>query len=932
MKLTKRIVALLICVLMVAAMLPAGIFAEDTTGTTVSDFTVSLPFDDAGTRQTSSYFTYKAEGSGLTFSGTNVWYNYVTEEDGNVYASLNGIASAGYSFQSTEGLLNNRLIGISFRTRLNFNDATQTGKFIFPIIRSSKDGQDSTGTGNPLAVYVHNEASGTIGSFGYTTGNGTAGWTSFGYECVPNTWYDIQFVYNSATCNGAVYITDGTTSYSGTIDALDMTNLQEILMFRGYSKAYLNVDLDDLYITSNPAIDASNNFDGLQFATVEDLVQTYPSAVPTLAGFVGSGDISYYNIITGENGDKYLEYPLGSTTNAALTWTEALYKADAEKAKAGEAKQISLLNNGSFVVSFDFKHGTGNYTAERGMLSLKTAFGELRIINMGASDLFFGPGNGFKIGTLTTGEDAEWHNIKTVFIPTDGEMCYEFYIDGELAAYTTFAGGSYNFYTKASGSWVASTGLVGGYESDEMASYTDANENGQYDEGEDFETVGWAAKSSWGTYDANNKRTPIGLWDMVDNDGNMDTIASIYMFHFNKGNFFLDDLAVKSLTASDPIENAELLGYQLSDDKTAVRLIAGVDSLDFGRVGMDVEVLKNGEWVLVENSKMTDTVYTAISADDQVVIAKELGASFMYMLAINDVDSDGAIRVTPYTTKDSVRYYGNSKHYIIDFNEGTISVSYPEVRTPDYSDGLDTTGANNGYCYNAWSSYTWETLNTPLADLGWGGESGKTPSATLNADGSILINANGMAFASKNKITDADGNPITDGDGNTLYKDASFSRRVKFAYVIPTDLENYKGATFIITAKVKATELIQEVTKEVEGSDGNTYNAHYQEVVEGGLATMQFGFMTDYKTNMLAYNNYTVTDDGEWVEVSAQITITDAVLSNANMTTILDDDGVSHYSPLRPTLNFAGPGNPCLVNEFYISDLALTIIPALDAE
>ena len=50
MKTTKRILALVICVMMIAAMLPAGIFADDTTTeeTTLlsNDFDIYLPFDD----------------------------------------------------------------------------------------------------------------------------------------------------------------------------------------------------------------------------------------------------------------------------------------------------------------------------------------------------------------------------------------------------------------------------------------------------------------------------------------------------------------------------------------------------------------------------------------------------------------------------------------------------------------------------------------------------------------------------------------------------------------------------------------------------------------------------------------------------------------------------------------------------------------------
>lgn len=985
MKTTKRILALVICVMMIAAMLPAGIFADDTTTeeTTLlsNDFDIYLPFDDA-VGWSATYFGLKSVGSNLVYSGTSdsgsslYWGNYAVE-DGNKYSYLTKATLGGYSIKNATGYDNfNKPFQIKLRMNLHFLSTTTTGELFIPVVRLS-DSTNATGgiSGftNVLAVKAPSTTATArsaddevIGTIGHCTNSGAGSFVNSGYTIYANTWYDIELLYNPANGKGYWKVTDGTNSYIDDFDnsqSMDMIN--QVVLFRlSGSKNAIGMKMDDLRLTSNIKFESSTDMSDLVYATGtnaetgESETYTYASAAPNFLGFAASGsNNTWWNLID-ENGNKYISRVKGSNANTdakPITLTDS----------------FDVLDTGAFAYTYAFKYGEGVPSNGAGMLSVKIGdvsdVSELRIINMTQDgSLYFGvasSGTDFKIGQLTTTaskDGARWHTIRVEFHPYIAEdyadMCYRFYIDGELAAYSIVVKGiddageitySYNFYTKASGSWTGKTDITASSKRLQYVKSGDTNENGVEDEGETFvyaykwETDG----DSWNSGSDNVGRQPVGYWDGYDKEdldgtvtkvtpvGDIAAINSLYMFHDVIASLSLDNLKVETIEESDPIEYAELIGYQLGSDGESVRLIAGIDSLEFGRVGMDIDIYEeNVGWTKVEDSQKTDSVYISITADRKIESALEQGCNFIYMFSIVGIDGNGVIRVSPYATKDGVKYYGESKSYIITF-EDKVSVSKAKTYTTDYSDGLDTTGNNNGYCCNSWSSYSWADLNEPNADIGWGGE-GTGHTATLTDDGSVKLTSalyvNAESDTNYHTTKDEDGNivRVTDAEGNELIKNFTHSRRIKFAYVIPTDLENYIGYTFVISARIKATAVGASVSKNVEVG-GVSYAALYDEVVEKGTASIEFGFMTDYKTNMISSNTYTISDDGEWIEVTASLTITtDLLTKNANMTTITDEDVNTHYSPLRPTLNMGSTSG--YLSESYIDDITLTIIPGAE--
>lgn len=999
MRLTKKVIALLLCALMVATVLPVGVFAADESTYSVGE--VNLNFDFEGdTSWSETYFNNHKGSSPVTFQGTKdssstkYWGNYVKEENGNTYSYAAKAAGNGYTIRNETGY--SSFVGftrISFRMRFNSLSNTNTKNLYFPIVRLSAGIAygGTTGFANLVALGTSNTDSNYYGEAAKTDGTknligylyaGSGGGSSFnqnGLAAYSDTWYDLDLIFDKVTGKYWLVITDGTSKYetNGTntvLKGLDILN--QIVLFRSNSGNSVAVGFDDLHLTNvltnfgTLGTDMSN----LAYAS-EDV--THSSTTPYFMGFTSQGSANAnWNLITETEGDvtnKYISHIEGAK-DSPITFTDTL----------------DLLDRGCFSYSFDIRRDGGNQVG--GLLSVKVAdmgsVSEFRIINMiGDGSLIFGPSSDttFKIAQLTTPASeggAKWHNIKTVFKPFVEadyiDMCYEFYMDGNLVAYTdvvTVDGNySYNLYTKASGEWK----VIADLQPAKVQKYMDG----------ETEKAKWVgvdenieARCSWGDDTNNIHRLPMGYWDgyaVVGVDGNEDkeyqdgviaNMASIYMFHYIQAGLSLDNLKLDFLT-DDAIESAEIVGYQINDAKDSVRFITCVDSQDFGQVGVDVQVFdatadmatsKTVEplWITKVNNKMTNTVFTAITADgEQVGAMEEFGARFFTMLTVEQIDSSATVRLRPYTTKDSVRTYGAPTAYIITYENGEVSVEKAPYLSADYSDGFVTSGGSgtNGYCYSAWSSYTWETLTDGvLADIGWGGES-NTRAAVLQDDGSIKINTD-LVFKTTHKIQidvpvlDEEGNPtydendkpvtekvdVKDNEGNQLYKSSSFSRRIKFANIIPTNLEDYKGYTFVLTAKVKATQINDRIMKDVvvgEGEDAVTYKAAFDEEDPDGQCGISFGFMTDYKTYMVSCNQYVIKNDGKWMEIHAAVNVNDALLAHeyvapktADQGPVTDTEGVVHPAPLRPTINLSDSVDSGYTRELYVKDLALTIVP-----
>ena len=995
MKRMNKMIALFLCVLMLVAVLPAGVFAEDATTEETevlsNDFDISLPFDDIGSAAAADYVTAKGSAYNLANFGSS--YSTATE-DGNVYATTSGPTGKGMvSFKNSNGYLNfDDPFQISFRMKLGHKSDTLLSGLYLPVIRLGT-GDKNTGTGTLNLLVIGTKSGYVTGSVATETERGVIGelmpgkdatttYTATGFKIYADTWYDVVVGFNPSTKEAYFTATDGVDSYAFSwTTSLTLKPVDSVMLFRTYGTHDAVKCLDDVCLKNvNMAFSASNDMNSLEFATgtneetSEPETYTYPSTTPALSGFAASGVNDKWELVeeTDEEGNvvnKYIKH-IKNATAAPLTWKD----------------NLGMIDQTPFEVSWRFKWGTVNSTGA-GMFSVKLGnnpIDELRIINMkGDGNIYFGPGavGTVQIAQLTTDTNnaenggAQWHDIKVQLIPhvteTVVDMCYRFWVDGDLVAYTQFDGDNYNFYTKASGSWACKANLNPVKYVEEIKSGEDTNGNGVLDEGEDFTTqFNWKQSGVWGNDANNTKRIPFSLWDGYEKvylngtseklatDGVLDGIASIYMFHYNTGEFCLDDLRVSTIDMGETIESVEMLGYQLGSDDASVRFVAGVDSLDFGQVGMDVQVFEQTSadgWVTKVDNSMTNAVYMALNADGEDVTAIELGAKYFAALAITEINSSDIIRIRPYVTKNTVRIYGESVVYAIDYDATNgVSVSTLATYVNDFSNGVTKGGITDGY-----KKSTYAQLIAPDGDWGSGGEGGSR--VVGEADGAMKINVSSLYHYdptttnedtlkkwyytyTTESVDEETGEPVTtlhtvkDADGNAIPKQGSMSARYKIAHVIPYDYTELMGKTLIISAKVKVAEVKKSVKVDVEGYTGevseenkSVYQKPVAEVDSTAKATIGFGFFEDvlysFKGTEAAGNvkYYELGVSDEWVELVAAIEVTEELVAGISKKN--DDNGIAQPIPLRPTLQLGNPNGWASV--LYVDDVTCMVAPTI---
>ena len=121
-------------------------------------------------------------------------------------------------------------------------------------------------------------------------------------------------------------------------------------------------------------------------------------------------------------------------------------------------------------------------------------------------------------------------------------------------------------------------------------------------------------------------------------------------------------------------EGAEIIGTQTAISESAVRVVAGVDSLYYTQIGF---VAKYGD---KETVTKTNTVFSSIEADGNTVTAEELGSRFLSTLAINSLDEDEGIdgktfTVTPVVNIGEIEIMGETVTYRISVASGELVVS-----------------------------------------------------------------------------------------------------------------------------------------------------------------------------------------------------------------------------------------------------------------
>ena len=167
--------------------------------------------------------------------------------------------------------------------------------------------------------------------------------------------------------------------------------------------------------------------------------------------------------------------------------------------------------------------------------------------------------------------------------------------------------------------------------------------------------------------------------------------------------------------------SADYVGYQtteIHDDAFDVRMIAGLDSLDYAATGFVVTTLweNNGDIQAKERDIDTLTVYESLKANGKTVTAAELGSKYLVALPVEDIDATKdhvEIVIRPYVKKNGVRTYGDA---IILMYMGEKNGNYPVLesaaRSVEYTaSASDDTHIRRGLADNFGDKVTMELKN-----------------------------------------------------------------------------------------------------------------------------------------------------------------------------------------------------------------------------
>ena len=453
MKLTKRMLAILLCVMMVVTAFPTSVFAADVETATAETETAATPTQvkhsywdfeslDAGT--TSVKGTTLFADSGIGFTGKNEDWTIGTDEDGNRYGSI--AASADRTLYDSANFMYRNAFELSFRIRFqgsgnsnstpslvrlfyknDFNTAYNRVEFI-EILGAVKNDSDGYDFGTYLSENV------TLGSQ-----------VSTGVTIDPTKWYDISYRIDMETGEMALAI-DGAPVASGTVkivktlldlEATDPTKVNEVdylLFARAYSQAI--ADFDNIHI--RPIASVSTKDEVTEYVNLDGGEGTAAAMGYTVAQAGGMSAKINTKWVTLKNGQLYM---VNGETSDAVQITGI---SSAIGSKPFEVFfDYNSLSTGEFGAFLEFIYNTGTVTNRRPLYVLSAGTGTNSTKVSGEIGFGFGGRNAAK-NMLFHFPTGETHNIGVRFYPAD--QTYIFFLDGEKVAYTTNVDGVYTLY------------------------------------------------------------------------------------------------------------------------------------------------------------------------------------------------------------------------------------------------------------------------------------------------------------------------------------------------------------------------------------------------------------------------------------------------------------------------------------------------------
>ena len=132
---------------------------------------------------------------------------------------------------------------------------------------------------------------------------------------------------------------------------------------------------------------------------------------------------------------------------------------------------------------------------------------------------------------------------------------------------------------------------------------------------------------------------------------------------------------------------AEFAGFQVSADTTAIRVLAGINSLYYDKLGVTVELYADGE-LQGEKTDCVSVVFSSVLNDGKTVTAEELGYSYLAALKVENIDrsnySDDAnvyFVVKPFSVIGDEKFEGVPRRVYI-YSEGDGTQAFSNYKRP----------------------------------------------------------------------------------------------------------------------------------------------------------------------------------------------------------------------------------------------------------
>ncbi len=524
MKLTKRLVALLVCVMMVVSILPMGVSAA--VGNTTNRMDVKktwhehLTFEGLENGKVMTANDFNSQLDRLTFyddhtyvgasNGLVIMADPAAPESGNTVvgptnATGTVIGHGGLCLQNSKYL--SGAFELSYRIYMTHRNA---GGNEIPLLRIVVNGGNFNLITLP-AVTAAIDGSKTVTSLGNLKVNGSS--TNFSFNSL--TWYKIRTQYDPVNGDYAVYIDDETDEAGEILLRAGVATKGTVSRFtinRGYNAAhYATAYFDDITVSALDALDKDPiiNFDGL---TTTNWVKGSDGRMPAVAGYpsgtVSTNSLSSSWVLNSDSGLRK-NYLSRNQNNGVTMGVNA----------------VGMNEGNPFVISFDFRPDS-LASASSGILNLGSDNSSHRVISYWDDDYInLGANQNLVIWKVTSDENpaagssrcGEWLHFDVVTIPTmsdSGTIAYfeyEIYVNGslQLKATTNDAGVTYTV---------------------EHRDCRDTNTDG--------DLTDWVTTSVKGNFDT--QRSPFLPFTSE--------LKSLYFFHYSNYALAVDNIGVRTFT------------------------------------------------------------------------------------------------------------------------------------------------------------------------------------------------------------------------------------------------------------------------------------------------------------------------------------------------------------------------------------------------